>query len=349
MRAPGRHAGQKLTGIEELRGSVRVPVAVCCSGTTLRDFDPDWIPSWWCVVAVNEAIRKLRDRADFWVHSDRPISLSYGKYVDPRRTVVLAMHDAALYAKQGCPKHTKIYTTMSHAVVKAYDDGMNFYSRGTVLIGAVEMLRYMGAKRFYCFGVDCYREEHEYYYDGRKHPLSSETRLLDKERVRSDVPPGVRIWVTARLRRMIVKLDEAAESGLWDKTQLYCVNSPHSQQRALEHLSLGEFSKQVAKSEETRKRSERRRRAKAEAISPDDTAVHGPGGDAGDGNAGGSPSDPGDGGGGTTARPEDGEPEGGYGRDSSAGLRRDRDTPSDDGTGADPGTRADEADAAAVD
>ena len=326
MRSGGRHAGVKLSGIAELKGSAKRPVVVCGSGTTLNDLDLSEIPDDWIVVAVNEAIRKLTNRADYWVHSDRPISQGYGRFVNPERTTVLAMHDAVLYAEQCCPKRTKIYTTMSHAVVKAYDDGTNFFSRGTVLIGAVEMLRYLGARKFYCFGLDCFRTHDQYYYDGRKHPLSSERQTWNTEQVMSDIPPGVRIWVTSRLKRMVVKLRETVESGLWEKIEIWCVNSPYSQQKSIPLMDMDEFREHVKRAEETRKRSERRRRAKEEQ-DPDgapDEALEGRTG-PGEGDAGGPPADHVDGGDGPEAEPRAGEPGRGHEGDPATGLRGDRD------------------------
>lgn len=240
-----KYAGKKLTGIRDLRGKYEnVPAVVCGSGTSLEEFDAGLIPEEWPIVAVNEAIRGVDKRATFWVLSDEPIVREYYQHC-PVTTSILAMHQATLNIKGCCPKN-KVYTTMSHAVAKEYGDGVNFFSRGTVLIGAIEMLRYMGVKTVFCFGLDCFRKRKQYYYDKRSPVLLSETKTYDFEMVTGDVdvPSNVQIWVTTRLKRMIVKLDEARKSGLWNDIELHCVNSPFSQQKAIRKMSLEEFEEE---------------------------------------------------------------------------------------------------------
>lgn len=255
-----RHAGVVLTGIEELKDSrVGESAVICGSGTTLRDMDPGLIPRKWPVVAINEAIGKLADRATYWVMSDTPIVNEYA-HMCPDKVTILAMHDATSVIERVKPKN-KVYTVESQAAAKQFDDGINFFSRGTVLIGAIEMLRYMGVKRFYCFGLDCYRTADSYYYDNRKPVTVSELKFSKKEEVCGDLPRGVRIWVTSRLRRMVTKLDEAKESGIWSGVELFCVGSKFSQQTAIPKMSAQEFVEDVSRVEKIRRR-ERRQSAK---------------------------------------------------------------------------------------
>jgi len=258
-----RFAGARLTGIKALQGKhKRASVAVCGSGVTLNDLDLSRIPDHWIVVAVNEAIRKLGSRADYWVLSDEPIVRGYAKLC-PRDVTILAMHQATISIPAVCPHH-EFYTVNSINKIVTPDDGFNFFSRGTVLIGAIEMLRYTGAKRFYCFGLDCYRTEEAYYYDGRKPPMVTEQRCDDRERGQG-VPPGVRIYVTSRLQNMVKKLNELRREGLWNEVEIFCVNSPYSQQTAIPKISPEEFKQQRQRSIDNFKRKRRRKHAEAQA------------------------------------------------------------------------------------
>jgi len=262
MVAVDRFAGGVLTGIQDLKGKHKnARVVVCGSGTTLNDLDMRDIPDSWVVVAVNEAIRKIGARADYWVLSDDPIVRGYAQYC-PKSVTILAMHQATVTIKVAKP-HNKVYTVNSINVVSTPNDGFNFFSRGTVLIGAVEMLRYAGATRFYCFGLDCYRTEKEYYYDGRKPPMVTEQQCRAEEMSRG-VPPGVRIYVTSRLKNMIRKLGDLKKGGLWDELHIHCVNSPYSQQDVIPKMTIDEYLDAIQKEEQSRKRSERRKRAKSE-------------------------------------------------------------------------------------
>lgn len=251
--------GKKLTGIGKLRGALRgKPVALCCSGTTLADYDDARVPVGWARIAINEAIRKLGDRADYWVLSDDPIVLEYAALC-PERTTVLAMHNATRIARRHLRRHT-IYTVNSMPKVGNYDNPYEFFSRGTVLIGAIEMARYMGAERFFIFGLDCYSLRDRYYYDGRTPPALSEKKRDSVTRVRHGLPPDVHIYVTARLRNMIKRLGEVKAKGLWRGVEIRCVGSPHSQQQAIEKMSWEDFDKLVGSERELEPPSARRQR-----------------------------------------------------------------------------------------
>ena len=267
MVAVARFAGATLTGINDLRGKhKKARVVVCGSGTTLKDLDLAEIPDDWVVVAVNEAIRKVGERADYWVLSDEPIVRGYAKLC-PKDVTILAMHQATVSIPKVLPDHT-FYTVNSINVISTPDDGFNFFSRGTVLIGAIEMLRFAGAVRFYCFGLDCFRTEDGYYYDGRKPPMVTEQRCAPLE-LGKNVPSGVRIYVTSRLKNMVKKLYELTRAGLWDEVEVHCVNSPYSQQESVPKMTMEEFrvvvAKETKRKKENKKQVERRKRAEQEA------------------------------------------------------------------------------------
>ena len=109
------------------------------------------------------------------------------------------------------------------------------------MIGAIEMARYMGIDTFYIFGLDCFRKKSQYYYDGRRPEAYSENNIQETYRVIHEVPTHSRIYVTPRLKRMILKLKEVAAAGLWQGTKIYCVNSPWSQQKTIPKISMEEF------------------------------------------------------------------------------------------------------------
>lgn len=235
-----RYAGRELSGINELKDTHKGETAIiCAAGTTLREYDDSWAPKEWARFAVNEAIVKLGEAADFWVLADTPIVHEYADKC-PKNTVALVMRQATALVDKIPAK--KCYTVDSMAEVKRFTNGYQFFSRGTVLIGAIEMARFMGFKRFFIFGLDCFRTYEAYYFDDRRPIYASESRRPPEcDRVRTGVPPSVRIYVTPKLKKMIVKLREAKEAGLWKDLELWCVNSPYSQQDAIPKMTREEF------------------------------------------------------------------------------------------------------------
>jgi hypothetical protein len=246
-----RHGDTKLTGIKKLRNKFKGETAViCCSGTTFKSFDEKWIPPEWTVFAVNETIRKMQARANYWVLSDDPIVLEYAQFCQPS-TDVLCMHEGTKIIRRHC-KSDNIYTVESMSKIRNYDNGFEFFSRGTVMIGAIEMARYMGFKTFYIFGHDCYRLNNEYYYDGRKPIPLSENSYNETHRVIHKMPVGSRVYVTPRLRAMIKKLEMLSDFGLWRDIEVWCVNSPLSQQTVIPKMDLSEFQTRVKEWQDTR-------------------------------------------------------------------------------------------------
>ena len=238
--------GKKFTGITNFKNKFQGKKAiVCCSGTTLSSYVDADHPEDWIRIAVNEGIRKIADTADFWVLSDRAIVYEYADLCKPH-TTVLAMHESANFI-QRC-EVPDIYTMNSMPLPpRSFDNGYEFFSRGTVMIGAIEMARYMGIDEFYVFGLDCYRTESNYYYDGRTPEHTSERNPMGKRR---GWAYNDGILVSERLAKMIHVLDVVKESGLWKGIKVYCVNSPRSQQKAIPHMTLVELEekgKTVAK------------------------------------------------------------------------------------------------------
>jgi hypothetical protein len=261
-----RYGGMKLSGINDLKGKHAGGTAVmCCSGVTFKDYDDKKIPKDWIRFSINETIRKLGGDTRYWVISDDPILSEYHDYC-PANVNVLAMRQATRIAGKVLPKN-RVWTVDSMADPADYDNGYQFYSRGTVLIGAIEMARWMGINRFFCFGLDCYcgSMDSDYYYDGRRPQHASEHQRLHKEQVK-DSPPDLRIWVTHRLRKMIEKLNAVRAAGLWDGIEIHCVGSPSSQQNAIEKISDKDFDKLVS-SETTKKSKSRIKRTRSRKVS----------------------------------------------------------------------------------
>lgn len=256
-----RHGSTVLSGIKQFKGKHKNRTAIIgCSGTTFAEYDDSWGPNQWARVAVNESIRKMQN-ADWWVCSDRQILIEYGKLC-PKETEILCMHEGTEIVHKRAPQAAAIHTVESMRKPADYDNGFEFFSRGTVLIGAVEMLRYMGFNRFFVFGSDCYRLADQYYYDGRQ-PIPLSEKSFDRRiREHHGLPTDVRIFITPRLRLMIDKLNVA--KTLWDKAgiEIYCVNSPYSRQQAMPLMSREDFLKLIAA--EKKARGQRKRATKEE-------------------------------------------------------------------------------------
>ena len=270
-----RFSGKKLTGIEKLKDAHKGKSAVICgSGTTLRDFQTDWVPEDWPLVAVNEAIGKLGERATYWVLSDTPIIKEYAAKC-PKTTAVLAMHQATLDINGACPEQV-VYTVNSMNDAKDRNNGYEFFSRGTVLIGAIEMMRWMGIRKIFCFGLDCYRTQDSYYYDGREPKIVTERAIYPIDQV-ARLKPGLKIWRTPRLKRMVQKLHMAVESGLWKEMEIFCVNSPISQQEVFTMMTLDEFEEDKARNSKRAERRRRRAKATVAAAEPSEGGDNGGG------------------------------------------------------------------------
>lgn len=235
-----RAFGRELTGINALKGRRKGSSGIIlCSGPTLKNLDLGKIETKRATLfAVNEAIGKAGSLADFWVCADDEIVVQYASKC-PASTKILAMRQAVRYVPGHLPKK-QTYTVDSMSDPKEFGNGYQFWSRGTVLIGAIEMGRFMGIDEFYIFGLDCFRTRTDYYYDGRKPQFATEHKLLDSERVRKTVT-GEGLWITAKLKRMIEKLDITVKQGLWDDIDIWCVNSPDSQQNAIPKITMAEF------------------------------------------------------------------------------------------------------------
>jgi hypothetical protein len=242
-----RHGDEVLTGIKELRGIHRGETAVvCCAGTTLASYDDAVAPREWVRFAVNGGIRKLKDRAEYWVFSDDPIVHEYRQDLTPS-TTILCMHQATGIVRKYCSHAKRIFTVESMGgKVLDFADGFHFWSRGTVLIGAIEMARWMGFSRMFIFGLDCYRRLTQYHFDGFVPQHASENDFTPEDiRVTSGIAPGTKsdVYVTPRLREMVERIDDIRASGLWNGMELWCVGSPNSQQRAIPKMTAEQFAR----------------------------------------------------------------------------------------------------------
>ena len=247
--------GTRLTGLADVKDTLAGKDAViACSGPSFRNYEDALIPSHVLRVAINETIRffaELGRPPDYWVFSDQPIVEEYHQY-HHGHTKLLVMHEATQTFRRYLPD-ADAHTVNSMAEVRDFDNPYQFYSRGTVLIGAIEMLRYMGIDRVFVFGCDFYRTEEAYYFDGDKQPrFTTETRLLDEERIyASDIPENIRLYSTPNLQKMTRKMRQVEAAGLWKDIDSYCVASPWSQQSALEKVSLDEAVRIMSGSEKS--------------------------------------------------------------------------------------------------
>lgn len=234
------------TGIDDLRGTLDGRTAVfCCAGTSLEASYPEArpIPAAWPIFAVNGGIRLVAPDAAFWVLADLPIVQEYAGYCPPH-VQVLAMHEAGPECLRNMMRH-EVRTVDSTSDLRDLGDGYRFYSRGTVLIGGLLMARWMGVRRAFVFGLDCYRTREAYYFDRRK-PLSRGESHPDRKDSRPHPEAGPGAVITSRLAKMIDRLDAAKAAGLFDGMELWCVGSPHSAQRALPKMDVADFRRVVS-------------------------------------------------------------------------------------------------------
>jgi hypothetical protein len=236
--------GTKLTGLEDVKDTLLGrDLVITCSGPSFESYDDHLIPPHVLRVAINESIKVFDDASrppEYWVFSDQPIIREYHQF-HHETTRLLVMHEATQTFRKYLP-NAHAHTVNSMAKIKEYDNPYQFYSRGTVLIGAIEMLRYMGAGRIFVFGCDFFRTDNAYYFDKEKRPrFSAEEQLLEAERIRFDgLPADVNLYATPNLRKMTDKMNKISAAGLWDKLEAYCVASPWSQQNALEKITFEE-------------------------------------------------------------------------------------------------------------
>ncbi len=239
----------KLTGIRSLKGKDEGRTAVIwCSGPTFSSYDDSEIPDDWVRFSINETIKRNWDGWDgrnpeYWVLSDLPVVEKFAKHC-PTDSTILAMHRATETINRVCPKN-KIYTvnSMPDTHIKTFDNGYEFFSRRTVMIGAVEMARYMGFKRFFVFGLDLFRLPSKYYYDGTDAIWMGERRSPQQFMIRT---PGVkhdgqRIYQTPNLRAARMMLNEVKKAKLWSDIDIHVVGSPHSQQDTVPKMDRNTF------------------------------------------------------------------------------------------------------------
>lgn len=241
----------RLTGIRELKDTKQGKTAVIwCSGPTFSEYDDGKIPDDWSRFSINETIKRDWDgwhgrNPDYWVLSDLPVVQKFARHC-PTDSTILAMHRATETITKVCPRN-KIYTVNSMGEkdgVKDYGNGYEFFSRRTVMIGAVEMARYMGFKRFFVFGLDLFRLPSRYYYDGKDAIWMGERRSPAQFMVRTPGArhEGQRIYQTPNLRAARMMLGQVRQCGLWSDIEIHVVGSPHSQQDAVTKMSYEKFN-----------------------------------------------------------------------------------------------------------
>jgi len=250
----------KLTGICDLKDTKKGKTAVVwCSGPTFADYKDTEIPEDWERFSVNETIKRDWSgwggrNPEYWVLSDIPVVEKFSRHCPPDSTI-LAMHRATETIVARCPQN-KIYTvnSMPDTHIKTFDNGYEFFSRRTVLIGAVEMARYMGFKRFFVFGLDLFRLPSKYYYDGKDAITMGERRSPEKFQVRGKENryQGQRIYQTPNLRAARLMLGEVKKAGLWSDIDIHVVGSPISQQDTVPKMSKEEFENILMREKVTR-------------------------------------------------------------------------------------------------
>ena len=245
----------RLTGICDLKDTKKGKTAVIwCSGPTFSSYKDTEIPEDWERFSVNETIK--RDwpgwggrNPEYWVLSDIPVVEKFFRHCPPESTI-LAMHRATETIVDRCPKN-KIYTvnSMPDTQIKTFDNGYEFFSRRTVMIGAVEMARYMGFNRFFVFGLDLFRLPSKYYYDGKEAIWMGERRSPEKFLIRGkdNRCEGQRIYQTPNLRGARLMLWEVKKAGLWSDIDIHVVGSPISQQDTVPKMSKEAFEKILSK------------------------------------------------------------------------------------------------------
>ncbi len=246
----------RLTGIRELKNTEEGRTAVIwCSGPTFSQYDDTVIPDDWVRFSINETIKRDWDgwggrNPDYWVLSDLPVVQKFSRHC-PTDSTILAMHRATETIEKVCPRN-KIYTVNSMGEkegVKDYGNGYEFFSRRTVMIGAVEMARYMGFKRFFVFGLDLFRLPSKYYYDGKDAIYMGERRSPAQFMVRTPGArhEGQRIYQTPNLRAARMMLAQVQKAGLWSDIEIHVVGSPCSHQDVVPKMSYEKFNEILSK------------------------------------------------------------------------------------------------------
>jgi hypothetical protein len=248
-----RRSKTPLTGINDLKGKYAGKTAVFwCSGPTFATYDNARVPEDWVRFSINETIRTHGNQADFWVLSDQVIVDRFATMC-PEDVWILAMHASTDTIAAKCPRN-KVWTVNSMDEIKDFANGYEFFSRRTVLIGGVEMARYMGFTRFFVFGLDLFRLRRSYYYDGAEAIAMADRGAKNEHMVRTlNRHEGQRIYQSPHLRQARLTLESTAMRKLWAGLDIHVVGSPLSCQSAVPKMSWEDFDKEAASDKKARK------------------------------------------------------------------------------------------------
>lgn len=200
---------------------------ICFPGLTLVDYDDTVAPRDWVRIGVNSAIRVIAETARAWLVADARVLPDYRRLVGP---------DVAWWA-----------TRKTADAVSRKGEVAGETKHHVATTAALELAAVLGCTRVFCFGLDCYRTKHEYYFDGSRPRDAAERRRKASTRIRG-VVLGVseQIYQTDALRDAARALETMkAAQNLWDM-ECWCVGSPYSQQRAIPKLEAEDWLQLVA-------------------------------------------------------------------------------------------------------
>ena len=196
-----------------------------CPGPPLRDFDVDTIPKGMATMSTNLALTK-HPLSHYWVFTEMSHIGICSPHYDPNTTKMIIPE-----AWSGASLDGDVYTMSS----KHKPQG------GLWSIAIAAML---GFKNIYIFGLDCFREEDNYYFlDYIRPPKLTENRLIGHERIYGRA--GKRYYFTKGLRELTERIKEVLNSGI--KINVYIVNSPWSKVDGVEHITTDEFKERARK------------------------------------------------------------------------------------------------------
>jgi hypothetical protein len=190
---------------------------VLCPGPTLARYDDAAIPERWVRIVAGVAIQRC-PKPRYWVSTSTRAVRDMVPTLSPATIAVVASGDAGLF-----PDETTV-------VVRDFAD-VPFDE-----LAAAALARHLGCTRILFFGYDCYRTRDKAAFLGRKILHRGDRRR--KKAIPRARMGGEKAWLTPHDKRVRARMETLVHSPAFDGTEVWCVDSPFSQQDAVPPMDV---------------------------------------------------------------------------------------------------------------